>query len=253
MGRFHLTSISDGAFPVTKNFFFANTPSHIVSHIPNHYHAPLNVLLIDTGTQKILIDAGLGSTFAPVAGKLVDHLKTIHVSPGDIQTVIITHGHLDHIGGLIHSKRPVFPQAQYVLSQEEWDVWESDPSSQEHNILLLLKNCLTLLPKDAEVFPGVRIIHTPGHTAGHLCVHVNSENNDLLIASDILNDPATLQHLPSHISAEMSPAKGLNTRRKFLKKAHDMSAMVFACHYPFPGLGYINKRKEKWIWVPHEL
>jgi hypothetical protein len=72
----------------------------------------------------------------------------------------------------------------------------------------------------------------------------------MLVASDILNDPTTLHHLPSHISAEMSPKQGLETRSSFLKDALDKSALLFVCHYPFPGLGHIAKENLRWKWIP---
>ena len=82
-----------------------------------------------------------------------------------------------------------------------------------------------------------------------ISLYLNSEGKYLLLASDILNDPITLQHLPSHIRMEMSPKQGLKTRRRFLQNAIDKSALLFVCHYPFPGLGHIEKGDLEWKWV----
>ncbi|MGX1195991.1 MBL fold metallo-hydrolase [Metabacillus sp. SLBN-84] len=95
LGKFHLKAISDGVFPVSKDFFFKNTPDTIIQHIPPHYDAPLNFLYIDTGEKKILVDAGFGVEHLPTSDQLLSHLQREGISPEDIHTVIITHGHLD--------------------------------------------------------------------------------------------------------------------------------------------------------------
>jgi glyoxylase-like metal-dependent hydrolase (beta-lactamase superfamily II) len=95
-----MIALSDGAFPVSKDFFFADTPEDIIRHIPSNFHAPLNFLFIDTGDQNILVDAGFGEGQLSTAGKLLNHLETQNIYPEDIHTVIITHGHMDHIGGI---------------------------------------------------------------------------------------------------------------------------------------------------------
>src|SRR5688572_8327718 len=97
-----------------------------------------------------------------------------------------------------------------------------------------------------EIVPDIHHVHTPGHTVGHLSIYINSEGNYLLVVSDILNDPTTLQHLTSHIRAEMSPKQCIETRRSFLQDAIDKSALLFVCHYPFPGLGHIAKEDLRW-------
>ncbi|WP_066193452.1 MULTISPECIES: MBL fold metallo-hydrolase [Gracilibacillus] len=251
LGKINMMSISDGAFPVSKQFFFANTPEEIIRDIPSHFDAPLNFLYIDTGDKRILVDVGFGQTLAE-AGQLFLHLESQGIDPADIDTIIITHAHMDHIGGLSYDGSPAFPNAEYVIRKDEWDHWKSKPESNEFRKLKDIADHLTFITSDRELYPGIHLIHAPGHTVGHLSLHIQSEGKSLLVASDILNDPITLQHLPSYIRAEMSPRQGLETRKKFLQDAVDKKALVFACHYPFPGFGYVHKAKEKdrWKWSP---
>lgn len=131
-----------------------------------------------------------------------------------------------HIGGLSNNERLTFPNAEYIMRKDEWNLWKSNPQSNEFRKLMLLKDQMTLITSDIEIIPGIRLVHTPGHTVGHLSLYINSEGKYLLLASDILNDPITLQYLPfpSHICAEMSPKQGLETRIRFLQ-----DAIVFPC------------------------
>ncbi|ANU09542.1 hypothetical protein BBH88_04075 [Planococcus antarcticus DSM 14505] len=250
VGEFKLIALSDGAFPVSKEFFFSNTPQDIIEHIPEEFNAPLNFLLIDTGEKKILIDAGFGEEFFPTGGYLLRQLQQEGIRPEDIHTIIITHGHLDHIGGLSQNGKPVFSNAEHLITAEEWNYWSKHPETTESMTLAALKGQITFIHSNFHICRGISVKHTPGHTEGHLTVSIESQGTRLLVASDILNDPVTLSHPASHIAAELDPGKGMETRQAFLQEAHEQSAQVFACHYPFPGLGKVKKVEGQWTWVP---
>lgn len=250
LGDFKLTILSDGVFPVTKDFFFSNTPKEMIQHIPNEYEAPLNFLLINTGEKIILIDTGFGEDYLPKRGRLLKQLRQEGISPEDIHTVIITHGHMDHIGGLSRDGVPVFVNADHIIRKEEWDYWMKQPETLEYKKLIPIKKQVRFVSSDIDLYPGIRLIHTPGHTDGHVVVYVHSKENRLLVASDILNDPSTISHLPSHIAAEVCPETGMKTRDLFLQESYSQSDQLFVCHYPFPGLGHVEKHYGEWKWVP---
>ncbi|MGX1195990.1 hypothetical protein [Metabacillus sp. SLBN-84] len=149
-----------------------------------------------------------------------------------------------------HEGDPIFPNAQHMIREEEWHDWMARPDTNEYNKLFALKNQIKLISSDLDIHPGIRLQHTPGHTKGHLAISIQSEGSTLLVASDILNDPSTLKHLPSHIAAEVEPEKGLLTRELFLEQAYTQSAQVFVCHYPYPGLSHVEKNDEGWTWLP---
>ncbi|UOQ44304.1 MBL fold metallo-hydrolase [Halobacillus salinarum] len=249
IGELNALVVSDGGMPVTKEFFFANTPDHITHQFPAEFDAPLNFICISIDHKNILIDTGFGSECKD-AGLLIQALNKHGISRYDIDEVILTHGHLDHIGGAVIKDKPAFPNATYYLHVEEWEMWAADKSSKEHSILSMLEDSITLIHKDMELYPGIRLFHTPGHTYGHLSVMVYSENQRLFIVSDLLNDPAALRHLSSHIGLEKSPEKGRQTRKAVLDFAEEQGILLFVCHYPFPGLGYIEKKDGVHQWTP---
>lgn len=222
----------------------------MIEHIPDRFDAPLNFLLIDAGEQKILIDAGFGEEHLPTGGHLLSQLQQEGIKAQDIQTIIITHGHLDHIGGLAMYGKPVFSNAEHLISFDEWNYWSERSETIEAKKLMALKEQITLISSDVHLFPGISVKHTPGHTEGHLTVSIESQGSHLLVASDILNDPVTLAHSASHIAAEIDPDKGMKTRQSFLQEAYTQSAQIFACHYPFPGLGKVRKSEGQWTWLP---
>ncbi|MGR9049713.1 MBL fold metallo-hydrolase [Halobacillus faecis] len=249
IGDFNALVISDGGMPVTKDFFFAHTPDPIVQNFPAEFHAPLNFIHLSYGDKNILIDTGFGGE-CEEAGQLLHSLAEHGICREDIDEVILTHGHLDHIGGAVINGKPSFPNANHYLRVEEWEMWADKKSSKEYRILSELEDSITLVHKDIEILPGIKLLHTPGHTHGHLSVMVNSENERLLIVSDLLNDPSTLNHLPSHIGLEVSPEKGRQTRKAIMDFAKQQGIMLFVCHYPFPGLGYIDQDNGNDRWKP---
>ncbi|MCV9885510.1 MBL fold metallo-hydrolase [Metabacillus halosaccharovorans] len=248
-GSYKLIVLSDGTFPVSKEFFFADTPIELIDHYPDQFDAPLNFLLIDTGEKKVLVDTGFGEDYLPTRGRLLQCLQHEGISTEDIDTVIITHAHMDHIGGVSQQGVSVFPEANYVIREEEWAYWMNKSESMEYQKLKSIKDQLVFVSSDLEIHPGICLQHAPGHTDGHLTVSIQSEGKRLVVASDILNDPCTLQHLSSHIAAEVDPDIGMQTRSSFLEEASRQNALLFVCHYPFPGLGYVKKRDTGWHWV----
>ncbi|TCN07603.1 metallo-beta-lactamase superfamily protein [Bacillus sp. BK006] len=253
LGQFQISIISDGGFPVTRNFFIKNAPEKVIDMYSDSFLAPLNFVLIQNENKKILIDAGFGKEIGAVAGNLVNGLNTINILPEQIDLIIITHVHLDHIGGLLEQTHQIYPNATYIMSKREYDFIMEETSSREYQIISCLKDRISLIEEDVEVKNGIKVIHYPGHTPGHLVVEIESEDQILIVTNDLFNIPLSITYPDMCIEKENSQKLGKISRELFIKNAFKKDALIHACHFPFPGLGKIKKTLDTYSWETKEL
>jgi glyoxylase-like metal-dependent hydrolase (beta-lactamase superfamily II) len=213
----------------------------------------------------VLVDTGAGG-LAPTTGRLLQNLQTEGIAPEDINTVILTHGHPDHIGGNTDAEgRPAFPNARYVIWKGEWEFWNSEQAEQgldEHVRELLLsvarenlppiQGKVDLLDREEEIVPGILAIAAPGHTPGHMALEISSEGEQLLCISDAALHPIHLEQPEWYPVVDFVPEQAVSTRRQLLTRAVARKALVLAFHFPFPGLGRVARKGEGWQWQPVE-
>jgi glyoxylase-like metal-dependent hydrolase (beta-lactamase superfamily II) len=223
--------------------------------------SPYICLLINTGRHRVLVDTGAGS-LAPTTGKLIPNLRAEGIAPEDIDRVILTHGHPDHIGGNLNSEgKPAFPKARFVMWKDEWDFWTSEQAEQrldEHvrarQIAFARKNLppiqdrLDLVDHETEIVPGIRAVAAPGHTLGHMALAISSGGEQLLCISDAWLHPIHLESPDWCAAVDFAPEQVANTRRRLLSRAAAEKALVLAFHFPFPGLGHVVQKGEVWQW-----
>jgi glyoxylase-like metal-dependent hydrolase (beta-lactamase superfamily II) len=277
-GSFDCLIVSDGAltytppmFPLPATFLFANAPKTLLNralkahslHIDTwtSWVSPYLCVVINTDDHRILIDTGAG-TLAPTTGKLLTSLHAEGISPESIDTVILTHGHPDHLGGNTRDGDIVYPNARFLIGQAEWEFWTSKPDlkTDEHiqqllvstaqNNLLPIADRVTCIRHEEEITPGIRMIPAGGHTPGHMAVEVSSNRERLLCTGDAVLHPIHVGHPDWHAVVDIIPEQVLTTRQQLFTRASENDTLVLAFHFPFPGLGHIIESDKRWKWHP---
>jgi glyoxylase-like metal-dependent hydrolase (beta-lactamase superfamily II) len=270
VGDIPCIAISDGTFSYPTNWIFSNVPPEQVEDSLRSHDLPLNqvvspytCLVVKAGKHKVLIDTGADG-MAPTTGELLKHLKAEGITPEEITTVVLTHAHPDHIGGVLDAARkPAFPNARYVMSRTEWDFWTSDPDLRNNglddhvkellvscarNKLPPLQECIELLDGEKEIVPGVYAIPAPGHTPGHMALVISSSKEQLLHMSDSVLHPMHMEHPAWRNVFDLSEDTAATTRRRLLDRAAAENASVLAYHFPFPGRGRVKNNGNAWKW-----
>ncbi len=275
LGGFDCTVVLDGtrAYSHPAEAFFANAPAGPLRRML-HQHGidpdtweecilPYPGLAVKTGEQTVLVDTGAGS-LAPTSGRLVPNLGAAGISPEEIDTVVLSHGHLDHIGGNMGSTgEPAFSNARYVMWKDEWEFWTSEPDLSGMEVddhikellvtgardnLLPIRDRLDLVDREGEILPGIHAVPAPGHTPGHMAVLISSGGQELLCIADAALHPVHLDQPGWYSLFDLSPEEAVASRRRLMDRAAADKALVFAFHFPFPGLGHVVKAGEGWAW-----
>lgn len=280
IGKFECMAVSDGTmtyaspmFPPPAVLLFNNASGEELEMALGEHNlkpeqwsewiSPYICLVVNTGSHRVLVDTGAGS-LAPSTGKLIPNLKAGGIAPEDIDTVILTHGHPDHIGGNTDSEgKPAFRNARYVMMRDEWDFWTSGQAEQkldEHIRDVLMKYArenlppiqgqLDLVDDGTEIVPGIRVVAAPGHTPGHMVLAISSGGEQLLCISDTVLHPVHLEQPEWFAAVDVTPEQVVATRRQLLDRAASDEALVLAFHFPFPGLGHVVPKGDVWQWRP---
>jgi glyoxylase-like metal-dependent hydrolase (beta-lactamase superfamily II) len=232
-----------------------------------HIELPYTCLFINTGRERVLVDTGIGvDTLRPTQGRLLPLLRAEGIEPHEIGTVILSHGHPDHIGGnLNEAGQPAFPNARYVMLRKELDFWMSNPTLEElpvdesfkKNMLASAqKNLpgvqaqLDLVDPDTEIVPGIRAIAAFGHSPGQMGLEISSADHRLLFVADAIVHPLHLEYPEAIGMTDHRPSQMVETRIKLLEKAAREKSLVSTSHFAFPGLGYAVPKRNRWEWRP---
>jgi glyoxylase-like metal-dependent hydrolase (beta-lactamase superfamily II) len=210
----------------------------------------MNVLLIDTGDHRVLVDTGCGPASKRAGtGYLLPLLEAAGISTGDIDTVIITHSHWDHVDGNTDGHgNPTFPNARYVISQVEWDNIQKNPSDSDRAQILPIADRFDRISTDAEIVPGVRAIPAPGHTLGQIALLVESDGQRLLHTADVFHHGVELYRPEWYFDFDADSDATVTTRREIFDMAAREHLPVMTYHMAFPGLGHIELEGNHYTW-----
>ena len=270
LGEFECVSLSDGSLDYRLESFFANVPIDRIQealrqrNLPIDYiTTPYTYLYVNTGDHRVLVDMGAGH-LGPRTGKLTHNMKAAGVKPAEIDTVIITHAHPDHIGGTFDDEgKPVYPNAHYFIWKQEWDFWFSDDAVNKTPEMFVtvarenlepIRDRVTLLyDAGSQIVPGVRAVPAPGHTPGNIVVQFASAGERLYYIGDTVLHPLHLE-FPDWIPIyDILPEQAAASKHAIFDQAAEEESLVIGQHFPpFPSLGYVVKREEGWQWQPLE-
>jgi len=277
VGQIEVVVVPDGerTAPVPERFVL-NAPLEEVkaaylSHgIPaGHGNTPFNPTVIRTAGKTVLVDTGCGADTAEepgaTAGFLMRNLAAIGIGPRDVDLVIISHFHGDHVSGLVAPcGGPAFPNAEITVPAEEWRFWMDDGEREratpgrmqqlfEYNRQVFdpLAERVRTHAWDEEVVPGVTAIGTPGHSIGHTSYLVSSAGARVFLIQDVSNHPAlSLEHPGWHLAFDQDPVKAEATRRRTLAWLAREQLPVQGFHFPFPGHATVEAVGDAYRAVP---
>ena len=258
IGKFECLAVTDGTIMVPG-------PPEDPSGMPglkNATEMDVISLFINTGRNKVLVDTGCGDGFQSTTGRLAANLEAAGIRCSDIDRVIITHGHLDHAGGSFDSRdRDVFPNARYMVAGKEWECWVNRPErtqlrhlfSAARRYFLPIPDRFDLLDDNTGALPGIKLMLAPGHTPGNSVLEISSEGQTLFCLGDTLHARIEFTE-PGHYSfLDVDPEEAIRSRTQVPARLEKTGTLVFACHFPFPGLGRIVKRGTVLDWQPEKM
>ena len=270
VGGFQVLVVKDGARPSAnpQEIFGTNQSAEAVGTLLNDNFLPADKFvnsfsptLVDTGSEVILFDTGLGKAArAQGGGRLIEGLAAAGYMPEDISIVVITHMHGDHIGGIMEDGKPAFPKARYVAGETEYNFWSDaaragTPAEGNHKAVLANvkphAEKMTFLKDGGDVISGITAMTAPGHTPGHLIFNIESEGKRLVLTADTANHYILSLERPEwEVRFDMDKAQAAATRKKVYDMIATDKVAFLGYHMPFPAVGFAEKQETGYRFVP---
>jgi glyoxylase-like metal-dependent hydrolase (beta-lactamase superfamily II) len=272
VGEFEITSLNDGQNNYEANAQrFPNAPTDEVVALMESQFAPIkpgispfNTVIVNTGSKLILIDSGFNNNGAPTTGRMAANMAAAGIQPNQIDTVLISHFHPDHINGLRSKEGAlVYPNAEIVVPPRDVAHYLDDAKMNAtpeaaRAAFTVSRRVFSPILKDVkqgewgkEWASGITAIQSDGHTPGHTSFVVSSGAKTLLVVGDALNDPRIFARRPDwHFGPDLDRATAVATRRRLLDMAAADKMQTSFYHAAFPASGYIAKSGNAYDWFP---
>ncbi|HET7776791.1 MAG TPA: MBL fold metallo-hydrolase [Azospira sp.] len=276
LGEFEVTALFDGAIELETKLLKNTRPQDLNALLARMFvgnpkmQTAVNAYLINTGKHLVLVDTGAAKLFGPSLGNIAANLKAAGYSLEQVDTVVLTHLHADHMGGLNDAGgQPLFPQAKVLAAQADNDFWLSEkvaaaaPEGMQPFFKMARDSAAPYVAKGqwatfapgSELVPGITSVKAQGHTPGHTAFAVESAGKKLLIWGDLVHAHAVQFAKPGvSIEFDVDQKQAIATRKAIMKEAAASKVLVAGMHLPFPGLGHVRAEgKGSYAWVPVEF
>ena len=276
LGQFEITALYDGAIQLDAKLLHHAKPADLNRLLARMFvgnpkmQTAVNAYLINTGEHLVLVDAGASKLFGPTLGFTFQNMRASGFAPDQVDTIIITHLHADHMGGLNDENgKPLYPNATVWVSQTDNDFWLSEkvaegmPKERQPYFKMARDAAAPYLAagrwktfKDGTALvPGVRAVKANGHTPGHTAYAVESAGQKLLIWGDVVHSHAVQFARPGvSIEFDVDQKQAIATRKALMQEMAANGSLVAGMHLPFPGLGHVRAEgKGSYAWVPVEF
>jgi glyoxylase-like metal-dependent hydrolase (beta-lactamase superfamily II) len=221
--------------------------------------------VLRTVAATLLVDTGMGPVGSPMAavfgigGRLQDELRAAGVAPADIDIVVLSHLHPDHVGGNLRDDgRLAFPNARYLVNETDWRTFH-DPEVQRHFSFPFVAETITpletlgaleLVGGEHPVTDEVTLAPAPGHTPGHMTVRIESDGERAVLVADALLHPAQVTEPDWSSMFDMDPERDRETRRRLLDELEAQHTLFAASHFPDPAFGRVIREDDRRYWAP---
>lgn len=222
----------------------------------------IHALVVETPTRRIVVDTCLGNdkegravpTWNHLNTPFLRHLADAGFAPDSIDTVLCTHLHVDHVGWntrLVEGQWvPTFPNARYLFGETEYDYWKTHSERPDHIAVfndsikpVVDAGLVDLIAANADVANEISLIPTPGHSPGHMSVHIRSGGEEALLTGDAAHHPVQMAHPDWASTADSDPAQSTRSRIELFTRFADTPTLVIGGHY---GAGHIKREGDTW-------
>jgi glyoxylase-like metal-dependent hydrolase (beta-lactamase superfamily II) len=269
-GDFEVTVVSDGHLVLPVSFLAAGAPREeraallkAAGQTGDNYHSPTNLTLVRKGDDLVLIDMGSGDRFMPTAGKLWENLKAAGIETDKITKVVFTHGHPDHLWGLLDEfDEVVAPDAEFHVAAAEWDFWFGDHADRSlpperagfvtgaRRRFEAIKDKVKMVKPGDDIVSGMSVVATPGHTQGHVSFAL-AGGDGMVVGGDVLTHPLiSFAHPEWHPIADHVPDQAAATRKNLLDRLATDKSKLIGFHLPYPGVGVVERKGNAYRFVP---
>lgn len=276
LGQFEITALFDGAIELDTQLLKNASAADLQRLLSRMFvgnpkmQTAVNAYLVNTGSHLVLVDTGAAKLFGPSLGYVLQNMKAAGYEPAQVDTVVITHLHGDHMGGLNDAAgQPLFTKARILVAQADSDFWLSQkvaaraPDKVQPFFKMARDGAAPYLASGqwqtftdgSELVPGIRAVRANGHTPGHTAYAIESEGQKLLIWGDLVHAHAVQFAKPGvSIEFDIDQKQAIATRRSIMKAMAASKSLVAGMHLPFPGIGHVREDgKGRYSWVPIEF